>query len=98
MENIKPETVIVRWGDYKCKISKIHLKLRDQQLKTHMNKYRFLYKNLMISTKQKSIIDIWKRNPNIRLNLVLTSQERRTKKEGGKHPTKTNPKQLTKWP
>ena len=61
-----------------------------------MNKYRFLYKNLMIITKPKSIIDIWKRNPNIRLNLVIMSQERRTKEERGKNPTKTNPKQLTK--
>ena len=50
----------------------------------------------MITTKPKSIIDIWKRNPNIRLNLVIMSQERRTKEERGKNPTKTNPKQLTK--
>ena len=34
------------------------LKLRDQQLKTSMYKYRLPYKNLMVTTKQKSIIDI----------------------------------------
>ena len=36
----------------------MHLKLRDQQLKTIMYIYRQLYENLMANTNQKSIIDI----------------------------------------
>ena len=28
-----PKTVIVRGEEYKCRVFKIHLKLRDQQLK-----------------------------------------------------------------
>ena len=73
-----PKTVIMRGGEYKCRIFKVHLKLRDQQLKTiiyihiyiythiyihthvyiYVYIYRLLYKNLMVTTNQKSIIDI----------------------------------------
>ena len=37
---------------------KMHLKLRDQQLKTIIFIYRLLYKNVMVTTNQKFIIDI----------------------------------------
>ena len=33
-----------------------------------------------------------KRNPNTTLKLVIKSQEKRTKEEGKKRPTKPNPK------
>ena len=33
---------IVRRGDYKCKILEIHLKLRDQQLKTILYVYMYI--------------------------------------------------------
>ena len=52
-----------------------------------------LYKNLMVTAKQKSIIDIHtkrKRNPNITLKIVIKSQEKRTKEEREERPTKTN--------
>ena len=57
MENI-PKTVIMRGWEYKCRVSKTELKLRDQQLKTSTYMYRLLYKNLMVKAKQKSTIDI----------------------------------------
>ena len=50
--------VIMRGGEYKCRIFEMHLKLRDQQLKTIIHMYRLLYQNLMVQTNQKSIIDI----------------------------------------
>ena len=40
---LKP--VIVRGGEYKCRIFETHLKLRDQQPKTIMHIYRLLYQN-----------------------------------------------------
>ena len=35
----------------------MHLKLRDQQLKTILYIYRLLYQNFMVTTNQKSVID-----------------------------------------
>ena len=35
-KNVISKPVIVREGDYKCRISEMHLKLRDQKLKTIM--------------------------------------------------------------
>ena len=54
---LKPE--IVWGGEYKCRLFKMHLKLRDQQLKTMLYIYRLLHQNLMVTTNQKSIIDIY---------------------------------------
>ena len=48
----------MRGGDYKCSIFKMHLKLRDQQLKAIIYIYDCCKKNLMVTTNQKSIIDI----------------------------------------
>ena len=48
----------MRGGEYKCRIFEMHLKLRDQQLKTIMYTYRLLYQNLMVTTNENSIIDI----------------------------------------
>ena len=50
------KTVIVRAGDYKCRPVKMHLELRDQQLKTITYICRLLYLNLMVTTNQKFII------------------------------------------
>ena len=92
---------IVRRGEHKCRMLEMHLKLKDQQLKTILSIYRLLYQNLMVTTNQKSAIDTHtkkeKRSPNTALKLLIKSQEERTKQEGKKTPTKTNPKQLTKW-
>ena len=60
-----PKIIIVRGGEYKCRIVKMYLKLRDQQHKTIMYKYRLLYKYLMVTTSQKSIIDTQKKRKGI---------------------------------
>ena len=49
---MKSKTVIVRGGEYKCRASKMLLKLRDQQVKTGTYKYRLLYKNLVVTTNK----------------------------------------------
>ena len=52
----------------------------------------------MVTANQKSTIHTQKResNPNTTLKIVTKSQENRRGREE-KRPTKTNPKQLTKW-
>ena len=56
----------------------MHLKLRDQQLKTIMYICKWLHQNLMVTTK-KSIIHIYtekgKKNQNTKLKTVIKSQE-----------------------
>ena len=78
----------------------MHLNLRDQQLKTIMSLYRLLYKNLSVTTNQKSVIDMHtkrKRNPNITLKIVIKSpREENKRRKGRKRSTKINPKYLTK--
>ena len=79
----------------------MHLKLRDQQLKIITYIERLLYKNFMVATNQKPIVDAHtktKRNPNRTLKTVIKSQENRTKEEErSKKPYKTTLKQLTGW-
>ena len=48
----------MRGDEYKRRVVKMHLKLRDQQLKTIMYIYRLLYQNLMANANENSIIDI----------------------------------------
>ena len=52
---IKP--AIMRRGEYKCRILKMNLELRDQQLKTILYVYRLLCQNLIIIANQKSTTD-----------------------------------------
>ena len=100
--NMISNPAIVRIGEYKCRKLEMHLKLKDQQLKTILFIYRLLYQNLMITANQKSVIDTHththkhKSNPNTTLKIVIKSQG---KKRGGeeKRLPKTNPKQLIKW-
>ena len=75
--------IIVRGGEYKCRIFKTHLKLRDQQLKTIMYKYRLLYQNPMVTTNQTFIIDIHtkkKKESNTILKIVIKSQENKRRR------------------
>ena len=87
----------VRRGEHKCRILEIHLKLRDEQLKTILYVYRLLYQNLMVTENQKSTIDTQKRknSPNATLNTIdnyqITKENKRGREE--KRPTKLNPKQ-----
>ena len=69
------QTVVMRGGEYKCRVLKVHLKSRDCQLK--IITYRLLYKKLIVTTNQKSII--------------YTHKKEKIHK-GKKKPIKTNPK------
>ena len=71
------------------------LKLRDQQLKTILYIYRLLYQNLMITTNQKSTIDIQTKKEkeskyNIKDNQITRKENKRGREE--KRPMKTIPK------
>ena len=76
----------MRGEEYKCRVSKMHLKLRDQQLKTSTYLTRLLYKNLTVTTKQNPVIEIHtkKKECKITLKIVIKSEEKRTKEERGK--------------
>ena len=97
----------MRGGEYKCRIFKMHLKLRDQQLKAiHIDCYT---KNLMVTTPKiynKSIINkstinlhTQKKKKQCKQNTKDSHQITREETNRGKEerrPTRTNPKQLTK--
>ena len=76
----------------------MHLKLRDQELKTILFIYRLLYQNLMVTTHQKSIVDIHtKKKKELKSSTKDNHQITRGQKKKEKNSYKTNPKQLTKW-
>ena len=97
--NMIPKPAIMRRGQYRCRILQMHLKLRDQQLKTTcICIYRLLYQNLMVMANQKQIKTQKKKAS--KHNTIDSHQITREENKGGreeKRPTKTNPKQLTKW-
>ena len=98
--NMVSKPAIVR-RDYKYRIMKMHLKLRNKQLKTILHICRMLYQNLVGTTNQKSTIDTHilkkkKSNTNTTLKTVIKSQENKKGREE-KSPTSTNPNQLRKW-
>ena len=89
----------MRGEEYKCRVSKMHLKLRDQQLKTSTYLTRLLYKNLTVTTKQNPVIEIHTKKKGMQNNTKDSHQIRREenkRRKGKKRPTKTNPKQLAK--
>ena len=62
--------------------------------------YGLLYANLLVTTKQKSIIDIHhkrEKNPNIILKIVLKSQGKRTKERNEKELQNQPQKKFKKW-
>ena len=99
--NMISKLPIVRRGKHKCRILEIHLKLKDQQLKTIFFIYKLLYQNLKVTRNQSSTVDTnkkvkRKRNPNTTLKLVVNSQEKRTKEEGKKKTYKNKSKTANK--
>ena len=94
-----PHTKVVGTLKDKCGILEMHLKLRDQLLKTTLYIHRLLYQNLMVTTNQKSTIDTYtrkkKKQSKHNNSHQITKENKRGREE--KRPTKTNPKQLTKW-
>ena len=85
---------ILRRGGYKCRILEVHLKLKEQKLKTMLFIYRPLYQIFMVTANWKSTINTQKTkmNPNIKGKWVVKSQEMRLKEEGGKNDLQKNPK------
>ena len=77
--NMISKPAIMRRGKYKYRILEMHLKLKDQQLKTILYLYRLLYQNSMVTSNRKSTIDTHThkriRNPNTTLKLVIKPQE-----------------------
>ena len=55
--NMVQKPAIVRRGKYKCRILKMYLKLRGQQLKTILHIYIMQYQNLSENTYQKCTTD-----------------------------------------
>ena len=76
----------------------MHLKLKDQQLKTIFFIYRLLH--LMVTVNQKLTVDTHiKKKKQSKHNTEDSHQITREENERGreeKRPTKTNPRQLTK--
>ena len=94
------KTVITRGGEYKCRVSKMHLKSRAQQLKTIILIciYRLLYKNLMVIVNQNSIIDVHTKKKNKSKRNTKDSYQitREQKKKGGKKTYKNKSKTINK--
>ena len=87
----------MRRREYKCRILEMHLKLRDQQLKTILYIYRLIYQNLMGTANQKSTIDTHTKKKkeskhNTKVNYQITREENKRGREE-KRPIKTNQKQ-----
>ena len=69
-------TSTVRRGEYKCRILEMHLKLKNQQLKTSLFIYRLLYQNFKVTANQKLTIDKHKRKKESKHNtIVIKSRE-----------------------
>ena len=51
--NMKTKPLMVRRGGHKCRVLEMHLKLKDQQIKTIFFIYRLLYQNIMVTANQK---------------------------------------------
>ena len=83
-------------------ILEMHLKLKDQQVKTILFIYRLLYQSLMVTTNLKSTIETQKRKQtkhNTKVRYQITGEENkrgREEKDLQKQNPKTYPKQL-KW-
>ena len=76
--------VIVKGRVYKCMAFKVHMILRDQQLKKYTD---IKYKNFMVIITEKTITNIHKKkgNPNRILNIIIKLQKK--KKRKGKKST-----------
>ena len=76
----------------------MHLKLRAQELKAILYTYRLLHQNPMVTTRQKSTVDIHtkkKKESKTTLKILIKSQEKRTE-EGKNKVLQKNSKQLIK--
>ena len=89
----------MRREEYKCRILEMHLKLRDQQLKTILYIYRLLYQNLLLITNQKPTIDVhtYTQKKQSKHNTKDSHQIAREQKRKGRRKTwKNKPKTIKK--
>ena len=85
----------MRRGEYKCKKCTLHLKLRDQQIKTTLYIYRLLYQNIIEPANQKTKIDTHtkkKMQPKHNTKDSYKTDRQENKRREERRPTKTNPK------
>ena len=87
----------MREGEYKCRVCKMYLKLRDQQLKTstYIDSYTKISQLLQ---KIPSVIDIHTQKKKMESkhdtkDSNQISREESKRRKGNKRPIKTNPKQ-----
>lgn len=74
--------------------------LNCYQLKIDCYKYRLVYVSLMVTTKQKSIVDTWKimrKESKHLLKKVIKPQTKAARKEDNREEQKTARKPLTRW-
>ena len=94
--NMVSKLAILTWGEYKRRTLELHLKLRDQQLKTILYVYRLLYQNLMVTSNQKSTIDIYtkkkKSNTTLKSHQITREQKRKVRKKTYRNKSKTTNK------
>ena len=87
----------MRKGEYKCRKWELHLKLKDQQLKTTL--YIYIKISWEMQTKKLEQIQTKKKKQpkhSTEVSHQITREENKRGREE-KRPTKTNPKQLRKW-
>ena len=108
--NVISKPIMVRRGEYKCRILEMYWKLRDEQLKT-LYMYIYIYTYIYIYIYDCYIKTLWKlqmknlqqihsqkRKSNPNTTLQSSKHEKRKKEEGKKKDLqKTNSKELTKW-
>ena len=97
--NMISKPAIMRRGEYKCKILEMHLKLKNQQLKTILYIYRLPYQNLMVTANWKSTIDTHTKEKkqskhNTKASHQITKKEK--KRKGGKKTYKNKSKTINK--
>ena len=86
--NMLPKSEIMRREGYKCRALHVHLRLRDQQLKTILYIYRLLYQNFRVTANQKSTIDTHT-NKKKQLKYNTKASHQTTREEGKKKEQQT---------
>ena len=79
----------MRRGGYKCRTLEMHLKLRDQQLKTILYIYRLRYQNFSVTANQKSTIAL-QRNKKNQLKYNTKDSHQTTRGENNRRRKKSN--------
>ena len=87
-------------GEDKCRLLALHLVFKDQQVKTVLFIYRLLYPKPSGNCKLESYgryTHTHTKESKHNTESQSSNQREGNKRKEEKRPTKTNPKQLTKW-